>query len=167
MENNIIEEEIITEEEVIEEKAAKDETLLLKNQILRITADFENYKKRKEEENLSNIKYANNKLITELLPIIDNFERAIKYDNDNDLTDELSKFLDGFKMVYTNFENLLSTFKVTEIKALNEPFDPNVHMAVLTEKQDSVESGIVLEVFQKGYKIEDRVLRPAMVKVSE
>lgn len=167
MENNIIEEEIITEEEVIEEKAAEDETLLLKNQILRITADFENYKKRKEEENLSNIKYANNKLITELLPIIDNFERAIKYDNDNDLTDELSKFLDGFKMVYTNFENLLSTFKVTEIKALNEPFDPNVHMAVLTEKQDSVESGIVLEVFQKGYKIEDRVLRPAMVKVSE
>lgn len=133
---------------------------------LRQKAEFINYRKRKDDETARMLKYANEEIVKELLPTLDNFERAIDMDDDN-LEDEVSKFLSGFKMIYCNLNQVLEKYGVTEIEALNLEFDPNVHQAVLTEKRDGVEAGIVIEVLQKGYKLKDRVIRPAMVKVSE
>ena len=144
----------------------KNQNLLLNEKLLRITADYQNMKRRAEEELQKAYKYDGEEVIKELLIIIDNFERAIKLDDDN-LTDELSKFLSGFKMIYTNLVNILNSKNVHEIVCLNEEFDPNKMNAVLTEKVEGVEPNKVVEVLQKGYIYNDKVIRPAMVKVSE
>ena len=112
------------------------------------------------------LKYKNEDILKEFLPIIDNFERAIKMD-DNDLSDEVSKFLEGFKIIYTNTLNMMNKFDVKEISADGCEFDPAFHHAVLTEHDETKPSGVVLEVLQKGYIYKDRVIRPAMVKVNE
>lgn len=138
----------------------------LKEALLRNQADLQNYKRRKEEETDRLQKYKNEELIKELLTVVDNFERAIKMD-DNDLSDEVSKFLSGFKLIYTNTVNILNKYEVTEIKAEGIEFDPTYHHAVLTEHDDTKPEGVVLEVLQKGYMYKDRVIRPAMVKVNE
>lgn len=138
----------------------------LEEKILREKAELVNYRRRKDDEVSNMLKYANEDVIGELLPIVDNFERAIKLDN-NDLSDELSKFLTGFKMIYTSLINVLNKFEVKAIDGTSKPFDPTYHQAVLTEKIEGVEPGIVIEVLQKGYLYKDRVIRPAMVKVSE
>ena len=100
------------------------------------------------------------------LPILDNFERAISMDDDN-LDDEVSKFLEGFKLMYKQIKELLTKFEVREIEALGKEFDPAYHQAVVMDKDDTKEHGIVTEVLQKGYMYKDRVLRVAMVKVNE
>ena len=138
----------------------------LEDNNLRTKAEFVNFRRRKEEETSRMLKYANEDLIKELLPTIDNFERAIDMDDDN-LEDEVSKFLSGFKMIYCNLTNVLKKYEVTEIEAMNQVFDPTVHQAVMTEKKEGVEAGVVIDVLQKGYKLKDKVIRPAMVKVSE
>lgn len=138
----------------------------LEDNNLRTKAEFVNFRRRKEEETSRMLKYANEDLIKELLPTIDNFERAIDMDDDN-LEDEVSKFLSGFKMIYCNLTNVLKKYEVVEIEALNQPFDPTIHQAVMTEKKEGVEAGIVIDVLQKGYKLKDKVIRPSMVKVSE
>lgn len=139
---------------------------VLKETLLRNQAELQNYKRRKEEESERAMKYKNEDFIKELLPIVDNFERAIKMD-DNDLSDEVSKFLAGFKLIYTNTINILNKFEVKEIVAEGIEFDPNFHHAVLTEHDENKPAGVVLEVLQKGYIYKDRVIRPAMVKVNE
>lgn len=138
----------------------------LEERVLREKAELVNYRKRKDEELGVMIKYSNEELIKEILPIVDNFERAIKLDN-NDLSDELSKFLSGFKMIYSSIINLFNKYEVKAIDGTSKEFDPTYHQAVLTEEIDGVESGIVVEVLQKGYLYKDRVIRPAMVKVSK
>lgn len=138
----------------------------LEDSLLRSKAEFINYRKRLEEEQSRLLKYCNEDLIKEILPILDNFERAIKMDDTN-LDDEVSKFLSGFKMIYCNLVNILKSNGVIEIDGNNKPFDPTYHEAIMTEKRDGVEPGMVLEVLQKGYILKDRVIRPAMVKVSE
>ena len=138
----------------------------LENELLKSKAEFINYRKRLEEEHSKFIKYCNEDLIKQLLPTLDNFERAISMD-DNNLTDEVSKFLSGFKMIYCNFVNVLKTCGVVEIDGNNKPFDPTYHEAIMTEKQDGIEPGMVIEVLQKGYILNGKVIRPAMVKVSE
>ena len=138
----------------------------LQEALLRNQADLQNYKRRKDEETEKLMKYKNEELIKELLSVVDNFERAIKMD-DHDLSDEVSKFLEGFKLIYTNMINILNKFEVKEISADGIEFDPDYHHAVLTEHDDSKPSGVVLEVLQKGYSYKDRVIRPAMVKVNE
>lgn len=137
----------------------------LKNDVLRAHSDLVNYRKRKDEEIGKMLKYANEDLIKSLLPVIDNFERAISLD-DADLSDELSKFLSGFKMIYGSLENILNENEVKQIDSINKPFDPKYHQAVLTEKTDG-EKGMVIDVMQKGYLYKDKVIRTAMVKVSE
>jgi len=136
------------------------------NELLKSKAEFINYRKRLEDEKLKVFKYCNEDLILDLLPTIDNFERAIKLDDTN-LEDELSKFLEGFKMIYCNLLNVVKKFGVIEIDGYNKPFNPTYHQAVLTEKVEGVEPGYVVEVLQKGYILKDKVIRPAMVKVSE
>lgn len=148
------------------EEFLKEELQKEKEKNMRIQAEMINFKKRKEEETSNLLKYANEDLVSELLPVIDNFERAIKMDND-DLSDEVSKFLEGFKMIYGNLINILNKLDVKEIEASGIEFDPKYHQAVLTEKDESKPSGVVLEVLQKGYMYKDKVIRPAMVKVNE
>lgn len=138
----------------------------LEDSLLRSKAELVNYRKRKDEETLRMLKYANEDLVKEILPALDNFERAIKLD-DNDLSDELSKFLSGFKMIYCHLTKTLENYEVKPIDGINKPFDPTYHQAVLTDKQEGVEPGTVIEVLQKGYLLKDKVIRPAMVKVSE
>lgn len=133
---------------------------------LRSQADLINYRKRKDEETNKMLKYANEGLILEILPILDNFERAIKMDDDN-LEDEVSKFLSGMKMVYSSLKSTLEKYGVTEIDALGKTFDPKLHEAVMTESNDKKEKDVILEVYQKGYMLKDKVIRPAMVKVNK
>jgi len=145
----------------LEEKVKKLEEALLRNQ-----AELINFKRRKEEETSRLLKYAEEDIVLGFLPILDNIERAINMD-DEDLEDEVSKFLEGFKMIYAQIKNLLEKFEVSEIECLNMPFDPTYHQAVLTGKDDNYETGIILEVLQKGYMYKDKVIRPSMVKVNE
>ena len=122
---------------------------------------------RRYEETISKLrKYDGEEFAKEILPVLDNFERAIKLD-DNDLTDELSKFLSGFKMIYTNFVNVLNAKEVKEIECLGKEFDPNFMEAVLTSKEEGIPKDQVMEVLQKGYMYKDKLLRAAMVRVSE
>lgn len=138
----------------------------LEEKNLRSQAELVNYRKRKDEEVSRIMKYANEDIVKRILPVLDNFERAIDMDDDN-LEDEVSKFLSGFKMIYVDFKNAMKEFEVIDIDGKNKPFDPTYHQAVLTDVVEGVEPGMVVEVLQKGYLLKDRVIRPAMVKVSE
>ncbi len=151
-----------------EEKCEKLETKIkeLEEALLRKDADLINYRKRKDEETQKMLKYSNEDIAKDLVGIVDNFERAISMD-DNDLSDELSKFLEGFKMIYCHLTDLLNKYEIKAIDGTSKPFDPNFHQAVLTEKIEGVEAGEVVEVLQKGYLLKDKVIRPAMVKVSD
>lgn len=151
-----------TDERELLGKRIKDlEEALLRNQ-----AELLNYKKRKDEETNRILKYAEEDVLKEFLPILDNFERAINMDDEN-MDDEVSKFLEGFKLMYKQIKDLLEKFEVKEIEALDKEFDPAFEQAVVMDKNEEKESGVVLEVFQKGYMYKDRVLRTAMVKVNE
>lgn len=152
----------------LEERMKKLEASLkeAEEKAMREKAEAINYRKRKDDEVARMMKYASEDMIKEILPIVDSFERAIDMDDDN-LEDEVSKFLAGFKMIYCNLVNVLEKYEVKEIEAMGKEFDANFHQAVLTEPREGVESGIVIEVLQKGYMYKDKVLRPSMVKVSE
>ncbi len=129
-------------------------------------AELVNYRKRKDEEVSNYKKYCNQDLITELIPIIDNFERAIKLD-DQDLNDELSKFLQGFKMMYASLVEILKKFGVEEISRRGEIFDSNLEEALIIDNYDDIEDDIVTEVLLKGYRLNGRVIRPASVKINK
>ncbi|MDD3453590.1 MAG: nucleotide exchange factor GrpE [Bacilli bacterium] len=171
-EQNIsVDEEKVQTNEVTDEKdimiqELKDKVASLEEKILRDKADLINYRKRKDEEVIKMLKYANEDIAKELLPIVDNFEHAIKLD-DHNLDDELSKFLEGFKMIYCNFVATLEKYDIKQIDGSNKKFDPTYHQAIMTEKVDDMEPEMVIEILQKGYLFKDKVIRPAMVKVSE
>ena len=138
----------------------------LEEKVLYKDAELLNYKKRKDLEVSSMLKYANSDIILEMLSIVDDLERAIKLD-DNILDDEVSKFLSGIKIIYSRLVSILEKYEVKEIDALNKEFDPTYHQAVLTEKVEGVKPNIVVEVLQKGYMYKDKVIRHTMVQVSE
>lgn len=138
----------------------------LEEKVLYKDAELLNYKKRKDLEVSSMLKYANSDIILEMLSIVDDLERAIKLD-DNILDDEVYKFLSGIKIIYSRLISILEKYEVKEIDALNKEFDPTYHQAVLTEKVEGVKPNIVVEVLQKGYMYKDKVIRHTMVKVSE
>jgi len=144
----------------------KEKIAELEDNLLRSKAEFINYRKRLEEEQMRLMKFCNEDLIKEILPVLDNFENAIGMDDAN-LTDEVSKFLSGFKMIYCNLVNTLKNNGIVEIDGNSKPFDPIYHEAILTEKREGVEAGMVLEIMRKGYILKGKVIRPAMVKVSE
>ena len=137
----------------------------LEEKVLYKDAELLNYKKRKDLEVSSMLKYANSDIILEMLSIVDDLERAIKLD-DNILDDEVSKFLSGIKIIYSRLISILEKYEVKEIDALNKEFDPTYHQAVLTEKVEGVKPNIVVEVLQKGYMYKDKVIRHKMLKVS-
>ena len=138
----------------------------LEEKMLYKDAELINYRKRKDDEVSNMLKYANSDIILELLSIVDDLERAIKID-DEVLDDELSKFLSGFKIIYSKLVNLLNNFEVKEIDTLNKEFGPAFHQAVMTKKIENVKTGTVIDVLQKGYMYKDRVIRPSMVIVAE
>ena len=138
----------------------------LNDKVLRLSAEMQNMRRRCDEEINKICKYEGEELIIKLLTIVDNFERAIKLD-DRDLTDELSKFLSGFKMIYTNLLSILEAMEVKEIDCKELEFNPNIMEAVITEKDENLPANVVIEVLQKGYIYKDKVIRVAMVKVNE
>ncbi|MCC4721889.1 nucleotide exchange factor GrpE [Salinicoccus sp. RF5] len=153
--------ELKAKEEEIE--ALKQQVETEENKYLKLYAEFENFKRRNRQEMETNNKYKNQDIVEDLLPIIDNFERALKIEGDSDSFNSLLK---GVEMVYNDLVNTLMKHDVREIESVGQPFDPNYHQAVMTEASDE-DDGIVIEEFQKGYILKDRVIRPSMVKVSE
>ena len=140
----------------------KEENKELNDKVLRLSAEIQNIGKRHNDEIANLMKYEGADLIKNILPIVDNFERSIAMDNSVN-----EKFLEGYKMIYTNLINVLKSIGVEEIKCQDEKFDPNLMDAIMTEHVDGVDQGYVLLVLQKGYMYKDKVLRHAFVKVSE
>lgn len=134
----------------------------LKEKVLRITAEMQNIKRRSEIDLANAYKYDGFDLMEKLLPILDNFERAISIKQEG-----TEKFLEGFKMIYDNLRNILLSKGVTEIECLHKEFDPSTMNAVMTDTNEDYQNNVVLDVLQKGYMYQDKILRPAMVKVNE
>ncbi|HEY2421883.1 MAG TPA: nucleotide exchange factor GrpE [Neobacillus sp.] len=134
------------------------------NRYLRLQADFDNFRRRTRIDIESNEKYRAQKLITELLPAIDNFERALKMETENEQTKSL---LQGMDMVYRSLLEALKSEGVEAIEAVNKEFDPHLHQAVMQVNDENFGSNIVVEEFQKGYILKDRVIRPSMVQVNQ
>ena len=147
-------------------KKLQEETKQLNDRLLRVMAEMQNTKRRNEEERVNLLKYDGEEIIKLLLPVIDNFERAINIDEDS-LSDDVKKFLEGFKMIYANILSIFKDKNIEEIECVKEPFDPNCMEAVLTDHVDDAEPGSVLECLQKGYTYNGKVIRVAMVKVNE
>jgi molecular chaperone GrpE len=122
-------------------------------------ADFQNYKKRVEKEKKDLYSYANENLVTELLAVLDNFERALEQEAGD------QGFKEGMDMIFKQLSDVLAKSGLAEIPALGEDFDPNFHNAVMTEETEEYESGKVSCVMQKGYTLNGKVIRPSMVKV--
>lgn len=129
---------------------------------IRLLAEFQNFKKRAAKEKTDIHAYANEKLMSELLPVLDNFERALETK-----TEEVESYAKGMELIFTQMKTALENHGLKEIVALGEDFDPNKHSAVMTEESDEYESGKVSKVLQKGYELNGRVIRPAMVAVTK
>lgn len=145
-------------------KALKGEIASLEDRLLRNEAELQNFKRRMTEERIKDRKYARIDLIRDLLSPLDNFERGLEKESSNDA---LKKHIKGFDMILKEILETLKKDGLETIEAEGVPFDPTVHHAVAKEPTEGVESDHVIEVYQKGYKYKDRVIRPAMVKVSE
>ena len=135
------------------------------DRFLRISAEFENYKKRKEREAADFRKYANETLVKELLPVVDNLERAMETSADHE--DAVSCILEGVDMTLKEIFKVLEKFAVKAVDAIGNEFDPTYHQAVMQEASDTHPENTVIKELQKGYTIHDRLLRPAMVVVAK
>ena len=142
----------------------QNEINTLKDKNMRIAAEMVNTLRRKDEETNRLLKYSTESLITELLPVIDNFERALNVDAK---TTDIESYQKGMTMIYNSLKNILEKFEVKEIEAIDKEFDPSYHQAVMQEEKEGTKENIVIEVLQKGYTYKDKVIRPAMVKVSK
>ncbi|AUJ26219.1 heat shock protein GrpE [Virgibacillus dokdonensis] len=144
-------------------KALQAEKEELYQKLLRVQAEYDNFKKRTVKEREAARKYQSQDLIQELLPALDNFERALQVEK----TEDTASIIDGISMVYKQIKDALASQGAEEITAVGEEFDPNVHHAVMQIEAEDKPSNIVVEELQKGYKLKDRVIRPAMVKVNK
>lgn len=149
-------EELEKKNKELEEKVA-----VLKNEYAKAYADTENMRKRLNKEHESFVKYHMQDFAKEVLPVLDNCERALAAETSD------AALHKGVEMIYSQLKTALNKEGVTEIDALGKPFDGNWHQALMSEHKDGVEPGIVIEVLQKGYKLNDRIVRAAMVKVSD
>ncbi|MBU3942332.1 MAG: nucleotide exchange factor GrpE [Nanoarchaeota archaeon] len=132
----------------------------LTDSLQRLQAEFENYKKRVEKEKQDSIKYASQGLIVKLLPIVDSFEIALKNHKDQ------NKFLEGMKLIFSQFYSTLEKEGLKQINPLNEKFDPYKHEVMMHEKSDNLDNTIT-EVLQKGYILNDKIIRHAKVKIAK
>lgn len=134
------------------------------NRYYRLQADFENSRRRSRLDLEASEKYRAQSLISNLLPAMDNFERALQMDADNE---QAKSILQGMEMVYRSLVEALKVEGAEQIEAVGKEFDPQVHQAVMQVEVEGVDSNFVVEEFQKGYILKDRVIRPAMVKVNQ
>ncbi len=163
-----------TEPEVIEkEKVKTAEDIIaelevqikeLKNTMLKDRADLVNVQKRLEKERILERKYSAMSISKSLITPLDHFELALKHEINNE---ENKNIMQGFKIIKDQFVKALEDEGVSELDSLNEDYDPNFHQAIMTEKVEGTEPNVVLEVLQKGYIFKDRLIRPAIVKISE
>ncbi|MFH1782298.1 MAG: nucleotide exchange factor GrpE [Candidatus Omnitrophota bacterium] len=152
----------VKEYESIQELAKKSEENF--DRLLRLQADFDNYKKRVEKERIDFIKYANEDIIIEILKILDDFQRAHEAGKKKHDFEVLYK---GVEMIYKDLKDFLSKKGVKEIESIGKPFDPNEHEAMMQCESDDVPEDHVIEEFQKGYMLNGRVIRPSKVKISK
>lgn len=174
LEEQVLEEEIETEEQSplseedikllkIQCEKSQKEAEEYKDRLLRLQADFENFKKRTQKEKESLVTYASENLVTEILPSLDSFDRALEVE-----VDENSKALyEGVEMVYNQLIDVLKKNGLEEVDCLNKKFDHNCHHAVVQQESDDHEEDTVIQVLGKGYKYKDKVIRPSMVMVSK
>ncbi|MNW29483.1 heat shock protein GrpE [compost metagenome] len=159
----------VNEDVVVSEDASPETGKLLaeveehKQRLLRTQADFDNFRRRTQKEKEELGKYASAKLITELLPVVDNFERALSTISD---TTEAASYAKGVEMILRQFEGILQAEGLTAMETVGQPFNPEYHQAIMQVESEDHEEGIIVEELQKGYLLKDKVLRPAMVKVS-
>lgn len=154
------------QEDSMEQKIAELESKLEEadNRYLRLQADFDNFRRRSRIELEASAKYRAQSIITDLLPAIDNFERALKMDVDNEQAKSLKQ---GVEMVYRSLLDALKNEGVEAIDAVGKEFDPHLHQAVMQTEDETYGPNIVVEELQKGYMLKDRIIRPAMVKVNQ
>lgn len=189
-ETKILEEEVNPEETVEKEDVATNETVEdaletesvpeatevetdagvlqvqldeLNQRFLRTAADFENYKRRTALEKEDLLKYSNAKIIGEILPVLDNFQMALKTTSENK---EVQNVVKGVDMIYRQLLQVLEQAGMTKIEAVGHGFDPNLHEAIMQVEDDSVPEDTVVEEVRAGYMLKERVIRPTMVKVS-
>lgn len=136
----------------------------LEEKVMLSKAELINYRKRKDEETSNMLKFANMDLILEILPVLDNFERAL---NMKGQSLEFDKYNEGYELIYSHLIDVLKKFGVEEIPSLGLEFDPNIHEAVMISQDSEKGNDVILEVFNKGYTLKGRVIRPAKVKVNK
>lgn len=166
LEEDIVETQDMDEKEELEEESSEDsqednQVEELTNRLLRLQADFINYKNRVEKDKERIYTYAAEDIMTQLLPVLDNFDRALESVENKD------GFYEGVKMIYDQILKVLNENGLKEMECLGEAFDPNFHHAVFAEESEDEEEGTILEVLQKGYLLKDKVIRPSMVKVAK
>ncbi|WP_226535219.1 nucleotide exchange factor GrpE [Fictibacillus halophilus] len=156
-----VEETLTEEQQRIQELESKLEEVSQKN--LRLQADYDNFRRRTREEQAASLKYKSQSLLEQLLPALDNFERALKTEATNE---QAKTLIQGMEMVYRQLADALKQEGLTEVPSVGEKFDPNMHQAVMQVEDAEYDSNTVIEELQKGYMLKDRVIRPAMVKVN-
>ncbi|MFV0479103.1 MAG: nucleotide exchange factor GrpE [Anaerorhabdus sp.] len=155
-----------TEEERLQNEIEKlkEELNRSKNDYYKVFADTENLKKRLQNDADTLRKYRIQPFAQEILSVLDNFERVLQIQIKDE---DAQSVVNGVQMIYMQLKNALENEGVTPIECVDQKFDPNIHQALVTEKKEGIESGIILEEIQKGYKLKDRVIRASLVKVSE
>ena len=159
------------DEKAAEEAASTDAKIAeaavadMKQRYMRLQADFANFKKRTAGEKLQISEVVKMEVLQNVLPVVDNFERALQVPQDK-MTDDLKSFVDGYEMIYKQLMTVLEKEGVVKIDAVGKPFDPNYHQAVMRVASDEYDNDTVVEVLQEGYLLGDKTLRPAMVKVA-
>ncbi|WP_215142541.1 nucleotide exchange factor GrpE [Exiguobacterium qingdaonense] len=158
----------VSNAEIVEESSEgtdlQKEIEALRASELRIRADFDNFRRRTNEENAKRVKFASQSVIEKLIPLIDNFERALQVEA---TSEDAMQIQAGVDMIHRQLLDVLNAEQVEAIDSVGQPFDPNYHQAVMQEPSDEYESGIVTMELQKGYTMHGRVIRPSMVKVAE
>ncbi len=159
-------EQLQNELEALNKKNAELEAKLeeTENRMLRIQADFDNSRRRARLDLAAAEKYRAQSLLTDLLSTLDNFERALKTETDNE---QAKSILQGMEMVYRGLLDAMKKEGLEQIEAVGQEFDPNFHQAVMQVEDSNFDSNIVVDEFQKGYLLKDRVIRPSMVKVNQ
>lgn len=176
-EKELLEEELTedVQEEIVDAAAEEAEEVLdpeklaadlaeLNQRFLRTAADFENYKRRTAQEKDDLLKYSNAKLMAELLPVLDNFQLALKSPAESV---EAQNVVKGVEMIYRQMLQTLEAAGMAKIEAVGQPFDPNLHEAIMQVDDDTVPEDTVVEELRAGYMLKERVIRPSMVKVSK
>lgn len=161
-ENGVTKDDIQTEELVKEAPPEKTQYEEMETKYLRLAADFQNYKRRCEKERSDIHAYANEKLVTEMLDVIDNFDRAMYQEESGS-----EGLLIGMNLVYKQLKGVLERVGLEEIEAEGKEFDPNFHNALIMEESEEIETGVIIAVLQKGYMLNKKVIRPALVKVAK